>query len=53
MDYSHPAEGGEIEWEIYDRKGYRAKWLEAKMDSRAEDALYQELFDYLQEPQDE
>jgi hypothetical protein len=24
----YPAEGGEVEWEAYDRKGYRAKWLE-------------------------
>lgn len=26
-----PPEGGEIEFDLYDRKGYRAKWLEEKV----------------------
>jgi hypothetical protein len=27
----YPAEGGDIEFTVYDRTGYRAKWLEAKI----------------------
>lgn len=27
-----PSEGGELEFEVYDRKGYRAEWLEEKVD---------------------
>lgn len=37
-----PGDGGDIMWEVLDRKGYRAKWLERKMtplDRRQLDAL--------------
>lgn len=27
----YPAESDEFEFEVYDRKGYRAKWLENKL----------------------
>lgn len=27
----YPAEGGDCEWVLLDRKGYRAKWLEKKL----------------------
>ena len=29
--YNGPAEGGDFDFELLDRKGYRAKWLEAKV----------------------
>ena len=29
--FNGPAEGGDFEFELLDRKGYRAKWLEAKL----------------------
>lgn len=31
-DTWEPPEPGEFEFELYDRKGYRAKWLEEKVD---------------------
>ena len=37
-----PAEGGDFEFNILDRKGYRAKWLEAKLTSADYDRLYNE-----------
>lgn len=33
----------DVEFELYDRKGYRAKWLERKMASADEDRIIQEL----------
>lgn len=30
-NYWEPPEYAEVEFELYDRKGYRAGWLEAKM----------------------
>ena len=30
-DTWYPPEGEEIEYELYDRKGYRAEWLERKI----------------------
>ncbi len=33
----------DVEFELYDRKGYRAKWLERKMTSADEDRIIQEL----------
>lgn len=46
----YPAEGGEVEWEAFDRKGYRAKWLEklaSKEDVRQiETTLLESACDY-------
>ena len=33
----------DVEFELYDRKGHRAKWLERKMTSADEDRIIQEL----------
>jgi hypothetical protein len=33
----------ELEFEVYDRKGYRAKWLERKMTPEDEDRIISEL----------
>lgn len=54
VDYSHPEEGGDVEFELYDRKGYRARWLEKKMEScrGEEDRIAEELY-YMVEADDE
>jgi hypothetical protein len=31
---AEPPEPEEVEFELYDRKGYRAKWLEKKLEDR-------------------
>lgn len=33
----------DVEFEIYDRKGYRAKWLEKKMTAKDEERIIEEL----------
>lgn len=38
----HPGEPEEFEFEVYDRKGYRAKWLEAKLTDRDYDRILEE-----------
>ena len=45
--YNGPAEGGDFEFELLDRKGYRAKWLEAKVTEADVDRLEKEYEDYL------
>jgi hypothetical protein len=35
-----PPEWGEIEFELYDRKGYRAKWLEEKLTDSVEAVIF-------------
>ena len=45
----YPAEGGIGEYELLDRRGYRAKWLENKM-NKDDDELVQELiYQYMEE----
>lgn len=36
-----PPEYGEIEFELYDRRGYRAKWLEVKTTNDIEQAIFE------------
>jgi len=43
-----PAEGGTGDFEILDRRGYRAKWLEKKMTAQDEDAIQELIFDYME-----
>ena len=43
MEDADPPEGGDFEFEILDRKGYRAKWLEHKLTSKDVDRLYEEF----------
>lgn len=38
-----PPEGGDFDFYIVDRKGYRAKWLEHKITSKDVDRLYEEF----------
>lgn len=47
------ASGGEIEFEVYDRRGYRAAWLEAKVTEADEDRIYHEYRAHLQAGRDE
>ena len=42
-----PAEGGDFEFDLLDRKGYRAKWLEAKVTEADVERLEQKYEDYL------
>lgn len=51
-----PDEPEEFEWELLDRKGYRAKWLEAKLTPQEETRIEEGLSKYLRnyyENQDE
>ena len=43
MADADPPEGGEFDYNILDRKGYRAKWLEAKVTPKDVDRLYEEF----------
>lgn len=40
---SYPAEGGDFEFEILDRNGRKAEWLERKLTDEDEERLYQEF----------
>lgn len=42
-DTWEPASGGEFDFEILDRKGYRAEWLEAKLSRDDEVRLEREF----------
>lgn len=39
-----PADGGEIEYDVLDRKGRPAPWLRRKLRDRDEDAIYRRVF---------
>lgn len=43
MEDASEAEGGEFEFNILDRKGYKAKWLERKVSPEDIDRLYEEF----------
>jgi hypothetical protein len=42
-EHCYPEEYPEYEWEIRDRKGYRARWLEAKLTDEGVIAIEEEL----------
>ena len=44
-----PAEGGDFEFELLDRKGYRAKWLEAKVTEADVERLEKEYLAWLED----
>ena len=44
--YNSPAEGGDFNFQILDKKGYRAKWLEAKVTERDVERLAVEYDEY-------
>ena len=45
--YNSPAEGGDFNFQILDKKGYRAKWLEAKVMEADVEHLENEYEEYL------
>lgn len=45
----YPAEGGYGEYDILDRKGYKAAWLERKITASVEDDIQSEIFNYFEE----
>ena len=47
--WSGPAEGGDFEYELLDRKGYRAKWLEAKVTEADVERLEKEYLAWLED----
>ena len=50
---SHPAEGGCGNWEVLDRRGRAAPWLERKVTSRERTRIDQEIFNHLENEYDE
>jgi hypothetical protein len=44
----YPSEGGTGDFEILDRKGYRAKWLERKLTANEERHIQEAIFDYME-----
>ena len=47
--WNSPEESGEFEFELLDRKGYRAKWLEAKVTEADVDRLEKEYLAWLED----
>ena len=50
---SHPSEGGEGEWEICDLRGRPAPWLERKMTSDDQTRIDQEVFEHMENQNDD
>lgn len=48
----YPAEGGTADYEILDRKGYRANWLAKKMTAKDEDAVQEAIFNHMENRDD-
>jgi hypothetical protein len=44
----YPSEGGYGGYEVLDRKGYRAQWLERKITSRIENSIQDEIFNHFE-----
>ena len=52
-EYCYPSEGGYGEWEILDRRGRPAPWLEKKMTAKDEAKIEQFLFDKMENQDDD
>jgi hypothetical protein len=50
---SHPAEGGYGEWEILDRKGKPAPWLEKKLTDKERLRIDEEVFNHMENEHDD
>ncbi len=48
-----PAEGGDGDWEILDRKGRPAAWLERKMTDKDRSAISREVFEHMENQTDD
>lgn len=44
-----PPEPEEFEFQLFDRKGYRAAWLEAKLTDAVEHQIYEDFQQYLEQ----
>jgi len=51
--FFEPPGGGEIEFDVYDRRGYKAAWLERKLTEDDEDRIFHEYADYLKDAKDD
>ncbi len=49
----YPAEGGEGDWEILDTRGRPAPWLERKMTDRDRNLLSEEVFNHMEEMEED
>ena len=49
IELCYPEEAPEVEFELYDRKGYRARWLEEKLTSTDEDAIVETCLEHLRD----
>ena len=47
-DQCYPPEGGVVEWEVLDRKGRRAEWLEDKLTGRQRDEIDGAVFEHVE-----
>lgn len=47
-DSCYPAEGGSGEWEILDRRGRPAAWLQRKLTPRDEDEINEVIFNHME-----
>lgn len=44
----YPAEGGTADWEILDRRGRPAPWLQRKLTAAAEDDINEAIFNHME-----
>lgn len=51
-EHCYPAEGGEGDWEILDRNGRPAPWLERKMNQTERDRISKLVFDKMENQHD-
>ena len=50
---SHPEEGGYGNWEVLDRRGRPAPWLEKKLTDRERDRIDNEVFNQMEDQDDD
>jgi len=48
-EYCYPAEGGCGEWEVRDRRGRPAPWLERKLTEAERERIDQAVFDHMED----
>jgi len=43
--WHHPEEGGEVDWELLDRRGRQADWIEKRMTEKERQRLEDEVYE--------
>jgi len=43
--WHHPEEGGEVDFELLDRRGRQAGWLEKRLTAKERERIYAEVYD--------